>query len=78
MLYRYLKHFGAISVPHTIGTHAGPNFVDCAPDVEPVVEIYQGARNAYEYPGCPRGATEQNRPGFLWNLLARGESERSA
>jgi hypothetical protein len=72
MLFRYLRHFGGISIPHTIGTHAGPNFVDYAPDVDPVVEIYQGARNAYEYPDCPRGIKTGNDRGFFWSLLKAG------
>jgi hypothetical protein len=47
--------------------------VDDAPDVNCVVEIYQGARNAYEYPGCPRGIKQGNTPGFYWNLLKAGK-----
>lgn len=72
VLFRYLRHFGGVSIPHTIGTHAGPNFVDYAPDVDPVVEIYQGARDAYEYPGCPRGIKAGNDRGFFWSLLKAG------
>lgn len=72
MLFRFLRHFGGVSIPHTIGTHAGPNFVDCAPDVDPVVEIYQGARDAYDYPDCPRGIKAGNDRGFFWSLLKVG------
>ena len=73
MLYRFLRETGSVSIPHTIGTHAGPNFADYAPDVEPAVEIYQGCRHAYEYPDCPRGIGEVNGPGFLWSLLKSGK-----
>jgi hypothetical protein len=74
MLFRFLREEGAISIPHTIGTGAGANFVDYAPDVDPVVEIYQGCRNAYEYPDCPRGIKQGNDPGFYWNLLKAGKT----
>jgi len=69
LLFQFLREQKFVSIPHTIGTGAGGNFVDRAPDVNCVVEIYQGARNSYEYPGCPRGNKKGNTPGFYWNLL---------
>lgn len=73
LLFEFLRYYHFVSIPHTIATGAGANFVDYAPDVDCVVEIYQGARNAYEYPNCPRGIAQGNTPGFYRNLLAAGK-----
>ena len=54
MLYRYLKQFGGIVASHTSGTNMGTDWRDNDPQVEPVVEIYQGDRQNYEIPGGPR------------------------
>ena len=72
LLFQFLREHRYVSIPHTIATGAGGNFVDDAPDVNCVVEIYQGARNAYEYPGCPRGIAQGNDAGFYWTLLKQG------
>ncbi|MBT3288532.1 MAG: hypothetical protein HN380_14390 [Victivallales bacterium] len=69
LLFQFLREQKFVSIPHTIGTGAGGNFVDRAPDVNCVVEIYQGARNSYEYADCPRGNKRGNTPGFYWSLL---------
>lgn len=73
LLFQFLREYNFVSIPHTIATGAGPNFVDYAPDVDCVVEIYQGARNAYEYPNCPRGIAKGNDAGFYWSLLKAGK-----
>ncbi len=57
MLYRYLKQFGGIVASHTSGTNMGTDWRDNDPQVEPVVEIYQGDRQNYEMPGAPRTNT---------------------
>jgi hypothetical protein len=54
MLYRYLKEFDGICASHTSATGMGTDWRDNDPQVEPVVEIYQGDRMSYEYPGAPR------------------------
>lgn len=78
MLYAYLKHFGAICSSHTSGTGMGTDWRDNDPEVEPVVEIYQGHRHNYEHFGAPRSATAQTQiggyepAGFIWNALERG------
>ena len=78
MLYAYLKHFGAICSSHTSGTTMGTDWRDNDPEVEPVVEIYQGHRHNYEHFGAPRSATAQTQiggfepAGFIWNALERG------
>jgi hypothetical protein len=54
MLYRYLKDLGGICASHTSATGMGTDWRDNDPEVEPVVEIYQGDRMSYEYQGAPR------------------------
>ncbi len=61
----------------------GTDWRDNDPEIEPVVEIYQGARNSYEVVGAPRVHDIANRPaaeapgrfqeaGMVWNALAKG------
>ncbi len=63
MLYAYLKHFGGICASHTSATNMGTDWRDNDPDVEPVVEIYQGHRHNYEQPGAPRSPTRETQIG---------------
>ena len=78
MLYRYLKHFNGIAASHTSATNMGTDWRDNDPEVEPVVEIYQGDRQNYEMPGAPRSNSESDsiggwRPlGFISNALLKG------
>ena len=78
MLYAYLKHFGGICSSHTSATDMGTDWRDNDPEVEPVVEIYQGHRHNYEHSGAPRSATEATQiggyqpKGFIWNALQKG------
>jgi hypothetical protein len=77
MLYAYLSELGGICASHTSATNMGTDWRANDPKVEPIVEIYQGARESYEHLGAPRGArTEEEsaggwRPlGMVWNALA--------
>ena len=78
LLYAYLKHFGGICASHTSATDMGTDWRDNDPEVEPVVEIYQGHRHNYEHPGAPRSPTEATKiggyqpKGFIWNALEKG------
>ncbi len=78
LLYDYLKHFGGMTAVHTSATNMGTDWRDNDPEVEPVVEIYQGHRHNYEHFGAPRSPTEETqiggyRPaGFIWNALEKG------
>jgi hypothetical protein len=54
MLYRYLHEFGGICASHTSATSMGTDWRDNDPEVEPVVEIYQGDRMSYEKEEAPR------------------------
>lgn len=80
-LYEALRQTGGISMPHSTATDQGTDWRDNDPQVEPLMEIFQGYRNSYEYEGAPRSATTLNmqaqksgwRPaGFYWNALAKG------
>ena len=84
MLYRYLTELGGICASHTSATGMGTDWRDNDPQVEPVVEIYQGDRMSYEYQGAPRAGYDPAsgkqpaqiggwRPaGFIDNAFARG------
>jgi hypothetical protein len=54
MLYRYLHELGGLCASHTPTTGMGTDWRDNDPEVEPVVEIYQGDRMSSEYYGAPR------------------------
>jgi hypothetical protein len=80
-LYKYLKRYDAISIPHTSATGMGTDWRDNDPAVEPLVEIYQGDRVSAEYEGAPKSAnafrpqSQQGglKPlGFVWNAWAKG------
>lgn len=60
MLYAYLRQFNGVCASHTSATDMGTDWRNNAPDVEPMVEIYQGARQNYERPGAPRSPTEND------------------
>jgi hypothetical protein len=57
MLYKYLKLFDGVCASHTSATSMGTDWRDRDAQVEPMVEIYQGARQNYERPGAPRAPT---------------------
>ena len=80
-LFQYLKRYDGISIPHTPATGMGTDWRDYDPEVEPLVEIYQGDRVSAEYEGAPKAATEDDvtsqaggfRPkGYVWNAWAKG------
>ena len=81
-LYAYLKANDGISIPHTSSSvRMGTDWRDNDPDVEPLVEIYQGDRYSAEYEGAPRGAISGNpssapggfqSEGVVWNAWAKG------
>jgi hypothetical protein len=54
MLYRYLKELDGICASHSSATGMGTDWRDNDPQVEPLVEVYQGDRMSYEYEGAPR------------------------
>ncbi len=78
MVYKYLRFFGGIVGSHTSGTNMGTDWRDNDPNLEPVVEIYQGDRQSYEIPGGPRSNSADDsiggwRPkGFVSLALEKG------
>jgi hypothetical protein len=78
MLYRYLHYFDGVCASHTSATQMGTDWRNNDPQVEPVVEIYQGDRQSYEKPGAPRSPKEGDsiggwRPkGFVNLALQKG------
>ena len=83
LLYEYLHASGGIAISHTSGTSSmGTDWRDNDPEVEPVVEIYQGARNSYEAFGAPRVHSRDEPParapggfqeeGLMWNAYMKG------
>ncbi len=80
-LYEYLKKYDGVAMSHTSATGMGTDWRDNDPEVEPLVEIYQGDRVSAEYAGAPKAAVEQDvtsqaggfRPlGYVWNAWAKG------
>jgi len=80
-LYRYARETDSVIISHTSGTRMGTDWRDNDPALEPVVEIYQGARTSYEYEGAPKSATPGDRhargsgyqpQGFLWRAWEKG------
>ena len=55
-LYERVRRMGGLAISHTSGTRMGTDWRDNDPEVEPVVEIMQGARTNYEYVGAPLSA----------------------
>ena len=65
-LYEDVRRMGGIAISHTSGTRMGTDWRDNDPEIEPVVEIMQGARTNYEYVGAPlsaRSGDPQDAPG---------------
>jgi hypothetical protein len=83
LLYGEIGKSGGIAIPHTSATNMGTDWRDNNRQLEPVVEIFQGARTNYEYAGAPKSADPQRdaqhiqqagyQPGgFVWNAWKRG------
>jgi hypothetical protein len=78
MLFDYLRKFDGVCASHTSSTSMGTDWRDRGGPVEPMVEIYQGARQNYESPGAPRSPTADDSidgwepTGFINLALQRG------
>ncbi len=62
LLYEEIRRTGGLSIPHTSGTNMGTDWRDNDPELEPVVEIFQGDRYSYECDGCPLADPGDNYP----------------
>lgn len=72
-LYAHLKQERGVVMAHTVATGAGTDWTDSDPEVEPLVEIYQGYRTNYEHEGAPRADDPIARPaGLVWNAWQKG------
>jgi hypothetical protein len=81
VVYPYLRQNRGICMEHSLATGQGTDWRDNDPDLEPLVELYQGYHAAYEYEGGPRAESANNHllvhgayepAGFYWNALAKG------
>ena len=81
LLYESLHRTGGIAISHTSTSPGmGTDWRDNDPEVEPVVEIFQGDRVSSEHIGAPRAArSAEDKPpggyqeaGFLWNAYRKG------
>ncbi len=81
LVYPYLRQNRGICMEHSLATGQGTDWRDNDPDLERLVELYQGYHAAYEYEGGPRAETSGNHllvhgsyepAGFFWNTLAKG------
>ena len=65
-----------VTIPHTSGNGVmGQDWQFDDPELEPVVEIFQGCRISYECPGAPdphKPESNTNRVGSIWAALAKG------
>ena len=80
-LYEYLKRHDGIAISHTSATRMGTDWRDNDPEVEPLVEIFQGDRVSAEYEGAPLAANSENitsqiggfePAGYVWNAWGKG------
>ncbi|MEO7649421.1 MAG: DUF3604 domain-containing protein, partial [Bryobacteraceae bacterium] len=81
ILYPYLKKNSGLATSHTSHTNMGTDWRDNDPNLEPIVEIFQGARTSAEHDGAPLSPTEKRtelwaggyRPlGYVWKAWAKG------
>lgn len=91
ILYPYLRQNGAIAMAHTpvnmvMGTDWGgeSGTITIDPELEPLVEIFQGARISSEHEGAPLAPSKDNpelqhgeaggyqRLGWIWNAWKKG------
>ena len=71
--YEDLRRNRGIVMSHTSATGAGTDWRDNDPEVETLVEIYQGYRRNYEHAGAPRSSNRGSRPaGFVWQAWEKG------
>ena len=62
MLYEEIRRTGGLAISHTSATNMGTDWRDNDPELEPVVEIFQGDRYSYECAGCPFSDKGDNYP----------------
>lgn len=76
-LWERIRGQEVITIPHTIAGGGGTDWTYHDPDLQPVMEIYQGCRLSYETAGAPkarpkRGRGDKYAAGYAWSALAKG------
>ena len=80
-LYPHLRKTKGIATSHTSHTTMGTDWRDNDPELEPIVEIFQGARTSVEHEAAPLSPSEKRadlwaggyRPlGFVWRAWEKG------
>jgi hypothetical protein len=82
LLYPYLRKLGGLALAHTSSNQMGTDWRDNDPDLEPLVEVYQGFRTSSEHEGAPRAAVKGDvysetgagyrEAGFVWRAWEKG------
>jgi hypothetical protein len=84
LLFEDVRATGGIAIPHTLATSQGNDWTETDADVQPVAEIYQGARDSYEHEGAPAAHKPTpnlepsardlnfNPGGFIWRAWEKG------
>ncbi|MBS1823964.1 MAG: hypothetical protein JST93_01465 [Acidobacteria bacterium] len=81
LLYSRVRESGGIAIPHTLGTSQGNDWKYVDDGVQPVAEVFQGARASYEHEGAPGAHVKKpnvavdpdyNPTGFLWKAWEKG------
>lgn len=81
IVYPFVRKYNGISSPHTTASSGYNDWTDNDPQLEPIVEMYQGARFSSEHDGAPlapsKGVNEVYGEGFrpegvVWNAWAKG------
>jgi hypothetical protein len=73
LLYEELRKSGGLAISHTSSTAGmGTDWRDNDPALEPVVEIYQGARQNAEHKNAPRGVRDGEEAKALGGFQAPG------
>ena len=79
-LYAYLRETGGICTAHTSATEQGTDWKEFDPELEPIVELFQGYQSSYEMEGAPLAIDKKTkivhggfRPdGFVQRALDKG------
>jgi len=81
ILFPYLKKYNGIGTPHSPTTGMGTDWRDNDPEVDPIVELFEGSRTSAEHEGAPLAPDSKRtelwaggfKPlGFVWNAWAKG------
>lgn len=81
IVFPFVRQKAGIVIPHSPATSQGTDWRDADPEVQPVVELYQGLHGSYEYEGAPRASLQEltmrihgayEKAGLVSNAWAKG------